>query len=109
MAIAPQPCNQTLACVPTEISLKLTCSHKNTADNQELLVVSTEHTQQHKHNTSTGQNTKTDGKTADADINGVMAVDIERLRRPEHNHREEISTRDEGDHERQTKSARFLL
>lgn len=98
-----------LAGMSTERLRPLTCRHKNTANNQKLLVVSAEHTQKHKHNASTSHDTKTNSETADADINRVMAVDIERLGWPEHNHREEIGTGDEGDHERQAKSSRFLL
>lgn len=75
----------------------LTSCHENAAYNQEFLVVSTEHTKQDQHNTSTGQDAESNRKTANADINGVVSVNIERLGGPEHEHREEIGSGDESD------------
>ena len=87
----------------------LTSCHENAAHNQELLVVSSEHTQQDQHNTSTSQDTESNRKTANTDINGVMTVNIERLSRPEHEHREEVGSGDESDDQSQTQGSRLLL
>ena len=59
-----------------------------------------EHAQEPQDDASTSQNSEANGNATDADTNGVMSVDVESLRRPEHEDREEIGPRDEGDHER---------
>lgn len=45
-------------------------------------------------NTGATHDPKADGKAADTDIDWVMAVNVECLCRPKHEHREEIGTRD---------------
>lgn len=55
------------------------------------------------------QNPKADGKTAHADVDGVVSIHIERLRRPEHQDGEEVAAGDESDDQRQAQGARLLL
>lgn len=71
--------------------------------------MSSEHTQERENDTSSRQDTKANRQTADTDLDGVVAVHIERLRGPEHDYREEIGTGDEGDYECEAQSARLLL
>jgi len=87
----------------------LTGSHKDTADNQQLLVVSSEHTQQHQNNASSSQDTEPNRQAADTNVHGVMTVYIERLGGPEHQHRKEVGAGDERDHECKTQSTGLLL
>ena len=60
-------------------------------------------------NTGTNQNTKSNRDSSNTNLNRVVPVDIECLRWPEHNNREEIGTRDKGDDKRKKQYAGFLL
>lgn len=71
--------------------------------------MSAEHTKEDQHDTGTSQNAKANGKTANADTNGIMSVHVESLGWPEHEHGEEVGARDEGDNQGQTQGARLLL
>lgn len=57
----------------------------------------------------TSQDAEANGKTPDTDAGRVMAVHVESLRGPEHDDREEVGARDEGDDQGQGQNARFLL
>ena len=70
--------------------------------------MATQDRQQPKHDASTCQNAEPDGDSSDSDTNGVVSVHIERLRRPEHEDREEVGARDECNDERKTENARLL-
>lgn len=59
--------------------------------------------------TGTGQDAETDGDTADADASGIVAVDVEGLRGPEHDDGEEVCAGDEGDDESEAEDSGFLL
>lgn len=87
----------------------LTSCHENTADNQELLVVSAENAKKNKHDAGSRQNTKTDRQAANANLHGIMAIYIERLGRPEHENGEEVCARDECDDEGENESTRLLV
>jgi hypothetical protein len=82
--------------------------HEGRYDHQ-FLVVTTEHRQEPKYDTRTSQDGEADGDTTDTDANGVMPVDVECLRRPEHEDREEIGAGDERDDQCQAEDARILL
>ena len=71
--------------------------------------MATEDAEEPEHDTGTSQDTETDGDTTDTDAGGVMAVDVEGLRGPEHDNGEEIGAGDEGDDQCQSEDARFLL
>lgn len=55
------------------------------------------------------EDTEANRKSPDADLNRIMAVDVEGLSGPEHDHGEEVGSRYEGDYQGQGKSARSLL
>jgi hypothetical protein len=58
---------------------------------------------------SASQDAKGDGKASDANLDRVVAVDIERLCRPEHDDRDEIGTGNKRDDKGENQDARFLL
>ena len=68
-----------------------------------------EYAKKPQNNACAGQNRKANGDTADTYTDRVMAVNIEGLCRPEHDHREEVGTRNEGDNKRKDKGAGSLL
>lgn len=71
--------------------------------------MSTEHTKQNQHDTGTSQDCEANRKTANTDTNGIMSVYVEGLGGPEHEHREEVGSRDKGDDQGQTQGPRLLL
>lgn len=71
--------------------------------------MSIEKTQEPQDYARASQNPKPDGKTAHADVDGVVSIYVERLRRPEHQDGEEIAPGDEGDYEREAQGAGFSL
>lgn len=84
-------------------------SHQNGRDDHELLVVAAEDAQKPEHDASAGQDAEADGDAADANADGILAVDVEGLRGPEHEDGEEVGAGDEGDDEGQGEDARVLL
>ena len=68
-----------------------------------------EHAQQPQYHAGSGQDRKPDRNTANADSNRILPVDVESLRRPEHEDGKEVGTRDSGDDESQGKSSWGLL
>jgi hypothetical protein len=52
---------------------------------------------------------KGNGKASNADLDRIMAVNVERLCWPENDDRDKIGTRNKGDDERKGQNARFLL
>ena len=83
--------------------------HQHGRDDHELLVVAAEHAEQAEHDAGAGDDGQADGEAADADADGVVAVHVEGLRRPEHDHRDEVGAGDEGDDEGKGEDERFLL
>ena len=86
-----------------------------------------EHGKKPENDARSSENRESDGNTADADPNRVVAVDVECLcgchtnisvtlsnfsreakLTPEHDDREEVGSRDEGDDEREAQDARIL-
>lgn len=67
-----------------------------------------EHGKQPQDDAGAGQNGKSNRNTTDADADGIVAVHIECLRRPEHENGEEVGTRDEGDDEGQSEDSGLL-
>jgi hypothetical protein len=57
----------------------------------------------------TSQDAEADGNTTDTDTGGIMAVDVESLCWPEHDHGKEVGAGDKGDDQGQSQNARFLL
>lgn len=55
--------------------------------------------EQPKDDTGASQDRKPDWEATDSNTNWVVAIDIESLRGPEEEHREEIGAGDESDHE----------
>jgi hypothetical protein len=84
-------------------------SHQNGGNDHEFTVGSLKDTKTDKDNTGTRQDGETDGNTADTDTDRVMSVDVESLGRPEHEDREEVGSRDEGDDQGQDQSSRSLV
>lgn len=74
-----------------------TSRHEDTANNQQLPIMSPEHTQQPEDDTSASEDAKSNWNTAHADSYGIVAVDVEALGGPEHQHGEEVGAGDEGD------------
>lgn len=70
--------------------------------------MSTENGQQPKHDESTSQNGEAYGETSQADTDGIMTIDVERLSRPEHENGKEVGAGDESDDERQGEDSRIL-
>ncbi|KIW47453.1 uncharacterized protein PV06_00148 [Exophiala oligosperma] len=64
--------------------------HENGREDHEFAVVAPEHGQQPQDDAGAREDAETDGDTTDADTDGVVAVDVERLRRPEHDDAEEV-------------------
>lgn len=87
----------------------LTGCHENTANNQELLIMSTEDTEKYQHDAGSPQDTETNWYTANTDIYRIVSIDIEGLCGPEHEHGEEVCARNKRDDERETESPRLLL
>ncbi len=71
--------------------------------------MSTEHAQQPKYDASAGQDTESDGDTANAHADWILAVNVERLRGPKHENGEEVCAGDESDDESQGENTRILL
>lgn len=110
MAMAPQPINRASAIANVESKRDvLTCGHENAADDEQFLIPTPQQTQQPQNNTGTAQNAQTDGQTAQSDSHGIVVIDVEGLGGPEHDDGEEVGAGDEGDDERQSQRARFLL
>ncbi len=82
--------------------------HKDRGDYHELFVVAVG-AQEPQDDAGAGHDAKAEGEAADADANGIMAVDIEGLRRPEHQSAEEVGTGDKCDDQGQGKDSRFSL
>lgn len=87
----------------------LTRCHDNGADDHQLPVIPFEGTEQEKHNHSSSHNAEPYGYSSNPDTNRVVAVYVERLRRPEEEDGNEVGPGDEGDYECHKKNARGLL
>jgi hypothetical protein len=59
--------------------------------------VTAEDGEEPEHNASTSQDGEADGYPAHTDANGIVAVDVKGLRRPEEEDGEEVGAADEGD------------
>lgn len=75
-----------------------TGGHHAGRDDHEHSVPAAEDGEKDKNDTSSSENTKTDGHATEANLDGVVAVHIEGLRGPEQEDREEVGARDEGNH-----------
>ena len=71
--------------------------------------MSTEDRQKPQNNASTGENGKADWDASNADTNGILAINIEGLRRPEEDHGKEIGTANKSDDQGKKQDARCLL
>lgn len=83
--------------------------HEDGRDNHQFTVMATENRQEPEYETCTGQNAKSYWQSANAYTDRIVAVDVECLRRPEHDDREEVRSRDGGDDKSQGENARGLL
>ena len=70
--------------------------------------MSAEDAEKPQHDARASKDAEANRDAANSNTNGVMAVDVEGLSRPEHEDREEVSTGDEGDDERKTQNARLV-
>jgi hypothetical protein len=82
--------------------------HQDRRSDEQFLIVASQHRQQPQYDAGTCQDAETDGDSADTNTNRVVSVDVESLRRPEHEDGEEVGAGDERDDERETKDPRFL-
>lgn len=87
----------------------LTSCHQDRRDNQQLLVMTSEHTKQPKHNKSSCQDTKSNRQPSDSDANRIMSIDIKCLRGPEEQDGEEVGSGYEGDDEGRDENTGVLL
>ena len=71
--------------------------------------MSSKHAQQPQNNDRASQDAKANGKASNTNTYGIVAVDVESLRRPEHDNGEEVGARNKGDDERENKCAWRLL
>ncbi len=76
-------------------------SHENRGTEQDPLDLTTGLGEEVKRDASTAHDAEAEGEAADANTNGVVAVDVEGLGGPKQEHREEIGARDEGNDEGQ--------
>lgn len=83
--------------------------HEDGREDHEFAVMAAEHGQQPQHNTRAREDAEADGDTAHTDADGVVSVDVEGLRRPEHDDAEEVGARDGRDDQRERQDAGFLL
>ena len=63
--------------------------------------MTSEHGQEPENDARTGENGAADGQTTEADVDRIVAVDVERLGGPEHENGEEVGSAHEGDDQRQ--------
>jgi len=72
-------------------------SHHAGGNDHEGSVIASEYREEPEDNAGTGEDGETDGHAADADADGVVAVDVEGLGGPEEEDGEEVCAGDEGD------------
>lgn len=76
-------------------------SHHDRRADHKSSVASTEYRKKPENNASAYENGESNGHAANSDTNGVMAIDVEGLRRPEQEDGEEVGTGDESDNKGQ--------
>ena len=76
-------------------------SHENRSTAQDPLDLATGLGEEVQRDAGTAHDAEAEGKAADANRNGIVAVDVVGLGGPEQEHREEIGARDEGNDEGQ--------
>lgn len=86
---------------------QLTCSHEAARDKHEHSYLSLRPTEENEYNARAGQDGKSKGKIADANLSSVMSIRIVRLSGPEENDGEEVGAGDEGNDESQQEDPGF--
>ena len=83
--------------------------HEDRGYDHQLTVVAAEDRQQPENDAGTCQDREANWETTNTNANGIVAINVEGLSRPEHDDGEEVGAGDEGDDQSQGENSRFLL